>query len=135
VRSVIEITRGPYGGYWLGFGARLPPVVFTESEALGLVMAVLDGQPTAADVDDPVGSALGKVIRALPPWRAGQEMLGYIRGASDGYGGSSLANAPERANTISTLAKSLRPARPACSRMGLRPAISHRIEVPSLPDR
>jgi len=41
-------------------------VVFTEPEAVGLVMAVLDGQPAAADVDDLVGSALGKVIRALP---------------------------------------------------------------------
>ena len=29
-------------------------------------MAVLDGQPAAADADDPVGSALGKIIRALP---------------------------------------------------------------------
>jgi len=29
-------------------------------------MAVLDGQPAAADVDDLVGAALGKVIRALP---------------------------------------------------------------------
>ncbi len=29
-------------------------------------MAVLDGQPAAADVDDLVGSALGKVIRTLP---------------------------------------------------------------------
>jgi len=41
-------------------------VVFTQAEALGLVMAVLDGQPAAADVDDLVGAALGKVIRALP---------------------------------------------------------------------
>jgi predicted DNA-binding transcriptional regulator YafY len=62
----VESTRGPYGGYRLGRGTRLPPVVFTETEALGLVMAVLDGQPAAADVDDLVGSALGKVIRALP---------------------------------------------------------------------
>lgn len=62
----VESVRGPYGGYRLGRGTRLPPVVFTEAEALGLVMAVLDGQPAAADVDDPVGSALGKLIRALP---------------------------------------------------------------------
>jgi predicted DNA-binding transcriptional regulator YafY len=45
---------------------RLPPVVFTEAEALGLVMAVLDGQPAALDDDDLVGAALIKVIRALP---------------------------------------------------------------------
>jgi predicted DNA-binding transcriptional regulator YafY len=57
----VESTRGPYGGYRLGRGTRLPPVVFTEAEALVLVMAVLD-----TDADDLVGTALGKVIRALP---------------------------------------------------------------------
>ena len=62
----VESARGPYGGYRLGRGTRLPPIVFTEAEAAGLVMAVLNGQPAAADVDDLVGSALGKVIRALP---------------------------------------------------------------------
>jgi len=62
----VESARGPHGGYRLGRGTRLPPVVFTQAEALGLVMAVLDGHPSAADVDDLVGSALGKVIRALP---------------------------------------------------------------------
>ena len=62
----VESTRGPYGGYRLGRGTRLPPVVFTEEQALGLVMAVLDGQPAAIDADDLVGAALSKVIRALP---------------------------------------------------------------------
>ncbi|WP_308201007.1 WYL domain-containing protein [Actinoplanes sp. M2I2] len=62
----VEAERGPYGGYRLGRGTRLPPVVFTEEQALGLVMAVLDGQPAAIDADDLVGAALSKVIRALP---------------------------------------------------------------------
>ena len=62
----VESARGPYGGYRLGPGTKLPPVVFTQDEALGLVMAVLDGQPAATDADDLVGVALGKVIRALP---------------------------------------------------------------------
>lgn len=62
----VDSARGPHGGYRLGRGTRLPPVVFTEAEALGLVMAVLDGHPPAADVDDLVGHALGKVIQALP---------------------------------------------------------------------
>lgn len=57
----VESTRGPYGGYRLGRGTRLPPVVFTEPEALVLVMAVLDNP-----ADDLVDSALGKVVRALP---------------------------------------------------------------------
>lgn len=62
----VESVRGPVGGYRLGRGLRLPPLVFTATEALGLVMAVLDGHHAAADATDPVGSALGKIIRALP---------------------------------------------------------------------
>jgi predicted DNA-binding transcriptional regulator YafY len=62
----VESARGPYGGYRVGRGLRLPPLVFTATEALGLVMAVLDGSHAAADADDPVGAALGKIIRVLP---------------------------------------------------------------------
>ena len=61
----VSSTRGPYGGYRLGRGTRLPPVTFTQTEALGLVMAVLDSHPDA-EGDDLVDTALGKVIRALP---------------------------------------------------------------------
>jgi predicted DNA-binding transcriptional regulator YafY len=62
----VESVRGPYGGYRLGRGLRLPPLVFSAVEALGLVMAVLDGHHDASDPTDPVGSALGKIMRALP---------------------------------------------------------------------
>src|SRR5213596_3384782 len=62
----IESVRGPYGGYRLGRGLRLPPLMFSAAEAIGLVMAVLDGHHDAGDPTDPVGSALGKLVRALP---------------------------------------------------------------------
>ncbi|QNE19248.1 WYL domain-containing protein [Kribbella qitaiheensis] len=62
----IESTRGPYGGYRVGRGARVPPLMFTTTEALALVMAALDGHHNAADPADPVGSALGKIMRVLP---------------------------------------------------------------------
>jgi predicted DNA-binding transcriptional regulator YafY len=62
----IESVRGPYGGYRVGRGLRLPPLMFSATEALGLVMAVLDGHHDAGDPTDPVGSALGKIMRALP---------------------------------------------------------------------
>ena len=68
----VESVRGPYGGYRLGRGLRLPPLVFSAAEALGLVMAVLDGRHAAADNEDPVGSALGKIIGALPRNVGGQ---------------------------------------------------------------
>jgi predicted DNA-binding transcriptional regulator YafY len=62
----IDSVRGPYGGYRVGRGLRLPPLVFTATEALGLVMAVLDGHHDASDTTSPVGSGLGKIVRALP---------------------------------------------------------------------
>jgi predicted DNA-binding transcriptional regulator YafY len=62
----VESVRGPHGGYRLGRGLRLPPLMFSAAEALGLVMAVLDGHHDASDPTDPVGSALGKLVRALP---------------------------------------------------------------------
>ncbi|MFI6015443.1 helix-turn-helix transcriptional regulator [Streptomyces sp. NPDC051243] len=62
----VASTRGPYGGYHVGRGARVPPLMFTSAEALALVMAVLEGHHDAADPATPVGSALGKIVRVLP---------------------------------------------------------------------
>ncbi|WP_193605917.1 helix-turn-helix transcriptional regulator [Nocardioides dongkuii] len=62
----VESVRGPAGGYRLGRGVRPPPLLFTAPEALGLVMAALDGHHDAADPADPVGSALGKLLGVLP---------------------------------------------------------------------
>lgn len=61
----IESERGPYGGYRVGRGLRLPPLMFTATEAMGLVMAVLEAHGTAAG-DDPVAAAVAKMVRVLP---------------------------------------------------------------------
>ena len=68
----IESVRGRYGGYRVGRGLRLPPLMFTSAEALGVVMAVLDGHHDASDPTDPVGNTLGKIMRALPEKVAAQ---------------------------------------------------------------
>jgi predicted DNA-binding transcriptional regulator YafY len=62
----IESVTGPYGGYRIGRGLRLAPLMFSPVEALGLVMAILEGHRQAADPADPVGAALAKIIRVLP---------------------------------------------------------------------
>jgi len=62
----VESVRGPHGGYRTGRSLRLAPLMFTAAEALGLVMAVLDGHHDASDPASLVGSALGKIVRALP---------------------------------------------------------------------
>ena len=67
----IDSVSGPHGGYQLGRGLRLPPLMFTGAEALGLAMAVLEGHRYAADPTDLVGSALAKIMRALPERVAG----------------------------------------------------------------
>jgi predicted DNA-binding transcriptional regulator YafY len=67
----IESDSGPHGGYRVGRGMRLPPLMFTAAEAMGLVMAVLEGHRNAANPTDPVGSALAKILRALPERVAG----------------------------------------------------------------
>lgn len=62
----IESETGPYGGYRVGRGLRLPPLMFTAAEAAGLVMATLEGHRGAADPADVVGGALAKILRSLP---------------------------------------------------------------------
>lgn len=59
-------SRGRDGGYRVGRGFRIPPLMFSTAEAVGLVMAVLAGANRSADATDPVGSALTKIIRVLP---------------------------------------------------------------------
>jgi predicted DNA-binding transcriptional regulator YafY len=67
----IDSVTGPYGGYRVGRSLRIPPLMFTAAEALGLVMAVLEGHRTAANPTDLVGSALAKIVRVLPEGVAG----------------------------------------------------------------
>jgi predicted DNA-binding transcriptional regulator YafY len=88
----VESLRGPDGGYRLGRGVRPPPLRFGSDEALGLVMAALDGQHDPADAEGPVGRALGKLLGSLP---------------------RSVAAQAERVRRTATPAPSRDPARPA----------------------
>jgi predicted DNA-binding transcriptional regulator YafY len=96
----VESVSGPYGGYRVGRGLRLPPLMFTAAEAMGLAMATLEGHRHAADPADLVGSALAKIVRVLPaevagPVRAFREVSrgpaerdGEARGAGPGASAS-----------------------------------------------
>lgn len=81
----IDSARGRHGGYRIGRSAQPPPLVFESGEVLGLVMAVLDGHHAAADPDDPVGSALSKLIASLPSPTARQASIvrDHARAAPD----------------------------------------------------
>jgi predicted DNA-binding transcriptional regulator YafY len=81
----IDSVSGPYGGYQVGHGLRLPPLTFTAAEASGLVMAVLEGHKGAADPADLVGGALAKIVRVLPS-RVAAQVTAIREGAPGGSG-------------------------------------------------
>jgi predicted DNA-binding transcriptional regulator YafY len=105
----IESTRGPYGGYRVGRGARVPPLMFTTTEALALVMAALDGHHNAADPADPVGSALGKIMRVLPESVASP--VDAVRRITAGRGQDPPTPEPETTATLVQACTSNRPVR------------------------
>lgn len=63
----VEPNVGRAGGYALRPGFRLPPLMFSADEALGLAMALLTTQnPGQAGLPEPVAQALAKIERVLP---------------------------------------------------------------------
>lgn len=63
----VEPTTGRLGGYALRTGFRLPPMMFSAEEALGLAIALLNTRPSAdAELPEEVASAIGKIERVLP---------------------------------------------------------------------
>ncbi len=78
----VESDAGRTGGYRLGVGGRLPPLLLTDDEAvavaIGLRVATVHG--LAADGDAPV-SALAKLEQVLPPVL--RERVLALHGATD----------------------------------------------------
>lgn len=64
----VEPNVGRAGGYALRPGFRLPPLMFSADEALGLAMALLTTRnPSQDKLPEPVAQALAKIERVLPP--------------------------------------------------------------------
>jgi predicted DNA-binding transcriptional regulator YafY len=64
----VEGTRGRYGGYRLRPGYKLPPLMWTEEEALAVTLGLRVAQRLGiADAVPTVESALAKVEHVLPP--------------------------------------------------------------------
>jgi len=57
----VESGRGRYGGYRLGTGYRLPPLLLTDDEALAVLLGLAAGRRDLAGA-----SALAKILRVLP---------------------------------------------------------------------
>src|SRR5262245_4010702 len=80
----IETQRGPHGGYRLRPGFKLPPLMFTEDEALAITLGLLAARRLGLTADAlGVEGALAKLDRALPVasrdrMQAVQESLAFL---------------------------------------------------------
>src|SRR3712207_2698876 len=64
----VEGERGRYGGYRLRPGYKLPPLMFSDDEALAVTMGLLAARRLGLAATAPaVEGALAKVERVLPP--------------------------------------------------------------------
>lgn len=62
----VRARRGRYGGYHLSPGFKLPPLMFTDDEAVAVVLGLVAGQRMGLGGPVHAGSALAKVRRVLP---------------------------------------------------------------------
>ncbi|MBA2248082.1 MAG: YafY family transcriptional regulator [Chloroflexia bacterium] len=77
----VEPAAGRTGGYWLRPGFRMPPLMFSAEEAIGLAVALLNTRTSnTAALPTPVANALGKIERVLP-----RELASQIATIRDGF--------------------------------------------------
>lgn len=75
----VEAERGPYGAYQLQRGYKLPPLMFTDAEAVALTMGLLAIREMGFPVDvAAVEGALAKTERVLP-----EALLNQVRGLQE----------------------------------------------------
>lgn len=77
----VEPAAGRNGGYWLRPGYRMPPLMFSADEAIGLAVTLLTTRVSGnAELPEPVANALAKIERSLP-----QDLAQRITTIRDGF--------------------------------------------------
>jgi biotin operon repressor len=62
----IEATKGPEGGYRLGAGSELPPLLFDDEQAVALAVALQVAATTGAGIGEAAARALNTVRQVMP---------------------------------------------------------------------
>lgn len=62
----IDATRGPDGGYRLGAGATLPPLMLDDEQAVAVAIALRGAEASAAGIGDAAERALQTLGRTMP---------------------------------------------------------------------
>lgn len=62
----VEAIKGPGGGYRLGVGGKLPPLVLDDDQAIAIALALQTAPATVNGIDDAVARALTTLQQAMP---------------------------------------------------------------------
>ncbi|MBB5915198.1 putative DNA-binding transcriptional regulator YafY [Nocardia transvalensis] len=108
----VHAERGAIGGYRLGQGKTMPPLLLDDDEAVAVAVAIglaEDGSTGIADIDENVARALAKLERILP--KRLQHKVTALRSSTEigpATTGSREPDAPVPAGTLTTLAAGVR---------------------------
>lgn len=108
----VQAQRGSVGGYRLGRGTTMPPLLLDDDEAVAVAVAVglaEDGATGIADIGDHVTRALAKLDQILP--KRLQRKVSALREATaigPATTGSREPDAPVPAEVLTTLASAIR---------------------------
>lgn len=108
----VHATRGPVGGYRLGQGATMPPLLLDDDEAVAVAVAMnvaADGSTGITDIQANLERAQSKLDRILP--KRLQRKVTALRAVTDigpAVTGSREPDAPVPAETLATLATAIR---------------------------
>ncbi|HEX9824818.1 MAG TPA: YafY family protein [Actinomycetota bacterium] len=76
----VEAERGPYGGYRLRPGFKLPPLMLTDAEATAVVLGLIVSRQTGISIEESaIEEALAKILRVLPTEL--RERVGALEGS------------------------------------------------------
>lgn len=62
----VQATKGPDGGYRLGAGSELPPLLFDDEQAIAVAVALQTTSSTVAGIADAAARALATVRQVMP---------------------------------------------------------------------
>src|SRR5215211_1712160 len=110
----VETERGPYGGYRLRPGFKLPPLMLTDDEATAVVLGLIVSRQTGiSTAGSAVDEALAKILRVLPTEL--RDRVGALEG-SLGWTWRPREPQPPATEVVLTLASAIRRKRRALIR-------------------
>ncbi|TCK00953.1 helix-turn-helix transcriptional regulator [Nocardia alba] len=108
----VHAERGAIGGYRLGRGATMPPLLLDDEEAVAVALSIAvahDGSLAVSDIGDQLTRALRKIEQILP--KRLQRKVSALRDATEigpATTGSREPDAPVAAGILTTLADAVR---------------------------